>query len=284
MVPSTPLIRRALLEKLPSWGVLVLESHHAPDFHMDWRTHSFLKIVYALSGAGDLLIRDKVFSYGTRDVIVVPPRHRNRVVDAPGAGTSLYVLCIAPEVLRFDRPLIRSFEPGRVRRSAQFANQVERRLRGLLFEQSQSSPQTPLAMVAAALEVLTLVSRQPLETSGEGEGTRTVARREMAAYLEHIQSHFFEASTIDDAAAQAGMSRRRFTQLFREATGTSWLDYVQQRRIAHARRLLVESTTPITSIAFECGFQDVSTFYRVFHRVVGCAPGQFRERHRLEEA
>lgn len=261
----------------------MLESHHAPDFHMEWRTHSFLKVVYALAGAGEVCIRDKVFSYGPRDVVVVPPRHRNRVVDAPGAVTSLYVLCLAPEVLRFDRRLIREFRPGRVRRTAQFANQVERGLRGLLFEQSQSSPQKPLAMVAAALDVLTLVSRQPLETSGEEEGTRTVARREMAAYLEHIETHFFEASTIDDAAAQAGMSRRRFTQLFREATGTSWLEYVQQRRVAHARRLLDESTTPITSIAFECGFQDVSTFYRVFQRVVGCAPGQFRDRHRREE-
>ena len=49
-----PLTKHALQERLPSWGVLVLESHHGPQFSMQWRRHSFLKVVYVLQGRGQL--------------------------------------------------------------------------------------------------------------------------------------------------------------------------------------------------------------------------------------
>ena len=44
--------------------------------------------------------------------------------------------------------------------------------------------------------------------------------------------------SLDTAATSLGLSRRRFTQLFREVTGSSWLNYVRRLRVEHAKRLL----------------------------------------------
>ncbi|MEW4530109.1 helix-turn-helix domain-containing protein [Maioricimonas sp. JC845] len=278
MSDTQSLTRTALPEKLPDWGVLVLESHHAPDFRMEWRTHSFVKVLYALSGSGDVLIRDQSYPWSARDLVVVPPRHRNRLVDAPGSATSVYVLCVATSLLQFDRTFVRQLRPGPVRRSAHLANQVESRLRHLLFEQSRANLQTPVSMVADALQLLALVASQPAPVKRLRDDNREPTfASELDAYLESLSANFFEATTIEAAAAQAGIPRRRFTGLFRERTGVTWLEYVHGLRIDHACRLLRETTTPIPSIAFECGFGDLSTFYRVFRRRCGVSPGRWRE-------
>ncbi|WP_197443745.1 helix-turn-helix domain-containing protein [Maioricimonas rarisocia] len=278
MSNAQPLTRTALPETLPDWGVLVLESHHAPDFRMEWRTHGFVKVLYALSGSGEVLIRDKAYPWTARDLVVVPPRHRNRIVDAPGIATSVYVLCVATSLLRFDPEFACQLQPGQVRRSVHLANQVESRLRHLLFEQSRGSRETPIAMVADALQLLALVASQPRPAGRQkDDSSETPFEGELDAYLESLAANFFEATTIDAAADQAGIPRRRFTELFRERTGTTWLEYVHGLRIDHACRLLRETTTPIPSIAFECGFGDLSTFYRVFRRRCGVSPGRWRE-------
>ena len=74
------------------------------------------------------------------------------------------------------------------------------------------------------------------------------------------------------------VSRRTFTKRFREATGKSWLEYVRGKAIGHAASLLRETSAPIASIAFECGFADVSTFYRQFKARLGVSPAAWRRR------
>ncbi len=88
---------RALPERLPTWGVLVLESHHSPEFTMDWRTHPFVKVVYVLSGKGMFHLGNQTEHFSTGDVIVVAPGTRNRIEDDPSSASSLYVCCIAEE-------------------------------------------------------------------------------------------------------------------------------------------------------------------------------------------
>lgn len=264
----------ALPEELPSWGVLVLESHHAPDFSMEWRTHRFIKVVYALSGSGRILVDDSEFTFRPQDLIVVPPNCRNRIIDDEGSAASLYVLCVDTELVRFDPRFLDRLPMGALASSSQLAASVQRRLRRLLFEQNHASEATPVSMVGDAIQLLSLLIRRPRRSES---AIVSGDREEVAAYIQYLDSHFFEATSIDDAATHLGLSRRRFTDLFKELTGLSWLAYVRRLCVEHAQKLLRETNMPITSVAFECGFDDLSTFYRQFKRHTGVAPGTWRE-------
>lgn len=271
--------RRALAERLPDWGVAVLESHHAPDFHMEWRRHRFLKIVYVLAGAGRLWLDERSIAYRAGDLLVVPPGTRNRLEDAPGEPASVYVLCLSRRHLACDPNVEARLPAGRWPRSATLAKRAERRLRRLLYQQARGERDAPIGMVAEALGLVALLlGSEPRDESPEAD-----ARAEVRRYVRELDSCFFEATTLDGTAEQLGLSRRRFTQLFREEAGETWLEAVRRRAIEHAAWLLAESDATITSVAFECGFQDLSTFYRRFKLVHGCAPAEWRRRQNEED-
>jgi AraC family L-rhamnose operon regulatory protein RhaS len=83
---------------------------------------------------------------------------------------------------------------------------------------------------------------------------------------------------VNEVADALGISRRHFTQLFRKITGKSWLTVVQQHRLNHARRLLRDSDRSITSIGYESGFEDITTFYRAFKAAEGMSPLSWRNK------
>ena len=83
-------------------------------------------------------------------------------------------------------------------------------------------------------------------------------------------------------AAHAGVSERHFLRLFRQELGTTPARYVEQVRIEAARRLLETGDSGLTAVAERCGFGTAETLRRSFHRCVGVAPDQYRQRFRTQ--
>lgn len=86
-----------------------------------------------------------------------------------------------------------------------------------------------------------------------------------------------EEIDLETAAAEAGLSAFHFLRLFREVLGVTPHQYLVRSRLRHAARLLAEPTLPITEIAYEVGFGDLSNFVRTFRRAAGVSPRRFRE-------
>jgi AraC-like DNA-binding protein len=82
---------------------------------------------------------------------------------------------------------------------------------------------------------------------------------------------------LDHWANIAGMGRRTFTRQFRRETGLSLAAWRQQVRLLEALTMLAEGK-PITTVAFDVGYESPSAFTAMFHRVLGMAPSQYFER------
>lgn len=272
---ETLLTDRALPEQLPEWGVLVLESHHSPKFVMEWRTHPFVKIVYVLSGRGTFFLGEKGHDFAAGDVIVVPPGTRNRIVDDPACASSLYVCCVSQSVLRFDVSLITQLPCRVLPREGRFAHRVEKVVRRMVHTQQLTTKMRPISMVIDALKLIQMISEISRETQRIAKGS-TEYRRCVQQYVDSLPSRFFEETSIDATADQLDIPRRTFTKLFAEIAGDTWLRYLRRLAIEHAQHRLRGTDVPIASIAFECGFNDLSTFYRQFNRYSGMSPGEYR--------
>lgn len=81
-------------------------------------------------------------------------------------------------------------------------------------------------------------------------------------------------------AAQAGLQVRTFQRRFINATGMSPADYRQHLRVTEAAVLLERTTQPVDAIAWTVGYQDASSFRKVFRRITGISPGAYRRQVR----
>ncbi len=95
--------------------------------------------------------------------------------------------------------------------------------------------------------------------------------------------HWLQATGAKDhavpaLAARAGLEERTFLRRFRKATGLRPTEYAQHVRIAKAREALEHSRRPVAQIAWEVGYGDASAFRKLFQRVTGLAPADYRRR------
>jgi AraC-like DNA-binding protein len=85
---------------------------------------------------------------------------------------------------------------------------------------------------------------------------------------------------LEDTAAQAGISPFHFLRLFSDVLGVTPHQYLVRSRLRHAARRLADDDSPITDIAYDVGFNDLSNFVRTFHRAAGASPQKFRRASR----
>jgi AraC-like DNA-binding protein len=95
-----------------------------------------------------------------------------------------------------------------------------------------------------------------------------------------IDAHSHRPIDLDDAAAQAGISPFHFLRLFSGVLGVTPHQYLVRSRLRHAARRLADDDSPVTDIAYDVGFNDLSNFVRTFHRAAGASPQKFRQASR----
>jgi AraC-like DNA-binding protein len=95
-----------------------------------------------------------------------------------------------------------------------------------------------------------------------------------------IDAHAPQPIDLETAARQAGLSAFHFLRLFAAVLGVTPHQYLIRSRLRRAARLLAEDDRPVTEIAFDAGFADLSNFVRTFHRSAGVSPGKFRRASR----
>lgn len=94
--------------------------------------------------------------------------------------------------------------------------------------------------------------------------------------LDYLRQNYHKHLSLDDLAAQVFLSKDYFARLFRETTGMPISALLQQIRIEEACKQLVTTDTKIDDIAEVCGFNDIQYFYRIFKKVTGMTPRQYR--------
>lgn len=282
-----PLARKPIAVTFGSAGVFVLESRHDRAFRMEDTTHDFLKVLLVVAGAGVLVhgTRREVLAEGA--VVLVPAGCRHRIED--DRPMSLYAVCVEARVLATLPVSARGLGGVRVFGPANWAADARGLIRQMLHEQTLRRAGGEALLLGLAWQLIGLVLRGVGGAEGSG-GRRgaavrpaplaasSLAKARVAAYARELEQIFFEERQIDGAAARLGLSRRRFTTLFREIAGDTWFNTVRALRLAHARRLLRETGRSVTSICYECGFEDVSNFYRAFRAAERASPDAWRRK------
>jgi len=95
---------------------------------------------------------------------------------------------------------------------------------------------------------------------------------------EFIEAHHAEDLSLGQVAKAVNTSTFYFCKIFKKATGINFTDYVSRVRIERARNLLLNPNLRVSEIAYEVGFQSLTHFNRVFRRIVGQSPSDYRSK------
>ncbi|MBW6533149.1 helix-turn-helix domain-containing protein [Sphingomonas sp. RRHST34] len=94
-------------------------------------------------------------------------------------------------------------------------------------------------------------------------------------FLHETEGKIVEVATL---AARAGLEDRTFLRRFHKATGHTTTEYWQRLRVANAKTKLRDTGLAVDQVAWEVGYTDPSAFRKVFHRIVGLSPSDYRRR------
>jgi AraC-like DNA-binding protein len=126
-----------------------------------------------------------------------------------------------------------------------------------------------MLLVGRFVEILSGWQRRPVEA-------RPCERRRAVEAALWIDANSHEPISLERTAQEFGLSPFYFLRLFTKVLGVTPHQYLIRSRLRRAARLLADDTRPITEVALEVGFGDLSNFVRTFHRAAAVSPRCFR--------
>ncbi len=99
----------------------------------------------------------------------------------------------------------------------------------------------------------------------------------------YIEEHYKEELRLNILAAIVNMTPVSFSRFFHLRTGKTLSDYIVDIRLGFATRMLVDTSTSIAEICYDCGFNNLSNFNRIFKKKKKCSPKEFRDNYKKKK-
>lgn len=95
--------------------------------------------------------------------------------------------------------------------------------------------------------------------------------------FEFMNANFDKPITLKDLSKLVSMTEVSFSRFIKKRTGNTFIDSLNEIRLGHATRMLIETTHSVAEISYNCGFNNISNFNRLFKKKKHCTPKEFRE-------
>ncbi len=264
---------------------------NASAFRHPYHYHPEIELTAVLESRGQRLVGDHLDDFAPGDVVLIGSGVPHQYFRSTGRRARAVVLQFGPalaERVCMDVPEMAGVWRllGRAGRGLHLAGPARVKIAAGLGKLQDLSGGNRFAAFIALLVAMAeasgwreLASRSWVsdEKSGPSSGWR------IAKAGAWIERHFLEPLTQAGAARQVHMSPQAFSRFFRRHTGRTFQRFVNELRIGHACRLLMETDLTVSEVALESGYSNLSNFNRRFRELRGLAPRKFRRSTALAE-
>lgn len=252
------------------------------DFHF----HEFDKIVILISGSVNYMVEGTDYSLKPWDILLV--RHHmihKAVIDVSEPYERIIIYLDSAYVDRFapEGGLMDCFAAAEQRRFCLMRPEESEiaELRGTLERLECTINDTAFGadlMRGTMLTQLMVQLNRIMQRDTSCESSSVEYNEKIAAALSYINENLTKQLSVDELAAMSYLSRYHFMRLFKSQTGCTVHNYIRQKRLVLAARLIREGMSA-SNAAVECGFSDYSAFHRAFTQTFGVSPGKIKERN-----
>jgi len=266
-------------------GVQYIHKRTEQPYKMDFHLHDRYEVYFFISGDVHYLIEKKVYPLAYGDLLLMNSRELHKPTYRSHTPYENIVIHFDPQAVeRYAAPygynLLKCFHdrPQGEHNKIQLLPQQLEELLALYAKMdglfSRPGDGSELLLMTYFIELLVLLNRaftqnlSPLPSS--------VVPEKLAPVLDFIDHHLDHNLTLEALEQQFFMNRYYLSRLFRQSIGSTIHEYILLKRIAYAKKLLHDGHN-VTDACQQSGFNDYSNFIRMFKRIVGVPPGQYRK-------
>ncbi|AGA80698.1 AraC family transcriptional regulator [Echinicola vietnamensis] len=258
-----------------------------------WHYHPELELHYIVKGEGIQYIGDNISSFSSGDMIFLGQNlphtwrcHEDYFVSGSGKNIEAYILQFQPNCFGKDFfQLPETYAIPKLYEKAKHGLNIKGETKRKLERYMQLAVRADnLDRLIHLLQIIkTLCETNEYETIAPGYAYSHLSNLSEMARLEkiytYVMAHYKEEITLDQIASIAYLSKTSFCRYFKTMTNKTFYDFLIEIRISNACKLLIDDRFPIEIICYECGFNNVSNFYRHFKKVTKLTPNQYRNNY-----
>ena len=258
-------------------------------FPLHW--HDEFEIILVTYGQGLFTVNSRTSLCHTGDVIIIPPgsihsieRNQNDYVEYFNILFSFSLLEENPESHCFRNFLTLISESTCLKNylltpENPLTAKIAPLTKDLIDHRDEKYSGYELMIKSRLYEILHHLIKENLsdeKASPQSEREKENARK-LKKVLSYTKEHFAEKISVSEAASQCSLSESRFMTFFKNQTGTSYVQYLNDYRLEAAAAQIQNSHTPETDVALQNGFENISYFIRSFKKKFGCTPLSYRK-------
>jgi AraC-like DNA-binding protein len=256
-----------------------------PAIPFEWHHHPEYELTLTLNSRGWRFVADHIGAYDSQDLVLVPSDMPHTwastsAIDESRPHTALVVwftgtwaLQLADVCPEFSglRRLVKRAKAG-----LSFLQPAGARMESRLPELLSDSPRQRLQTAMELLSELADIEATPLATQITARPQASNESEQLTRVLDLLHRRFADSIRVEDLCSAGNLSPRSLHRLFLRHVGENVSDYLGRLRIGRACMLLVETDRPISVIASEAGFSNLSNFNRRFLEARRMTPREFR--------
>ncbi|GAA4338366.1 AraC family transcriptional regulator [Mucilaginibacter gynuensis] len=257
----------------------------AEGFNAPYHYHREYELTYIVSGTGKRYVGSHMENFGPGDLVLLGPNvpHCWKLEDKQDDACSI-VIQFVPEFLGDD--FFTRHELRHISRLLQKSGNgicfksVNADMKVIMQQFTGNSESfKKLLLLLDALQTLAKSRNQVLlDQHGILPGISMSEQPRINPVFAYLVENFRCHVSLEEAAGIANMTPNAFCKYFKRVTRRTFMDTIIEYRLSYATQLLVQTDKPISAIAFDCGFGDVSHFYKTFKARMQVSPLNYRKK------
>lgn len=248
--------------------------------------HEHMEFIYVKKGAVSIQLNKNIYNASSGAIVVI---NSNDIHSFERICEELEYYCLI-----FDFSVIRSSFTDKCQEdyitplsqnTVLFKNlinddpQLKQCMDEIILEYTQKQSGYELAVKGCIFKLLSLLTRKYINRtlSQKESGYRQKNLLRFKGILEYIEQNFTERIMLEELSSMAGISSYHFCRLFKDITGRSYSDYINNLRLNKAEFLLKSTSMNVTEVALSCGFNDMNYFSRIYKKYKRISPSKVRE-------
>lgn len=263
--------------------LFIVLNHPNAKFDYPVHYHPDYEINLVLNATGTRIVGDTEESFGKVDLVMTGPNLPHAWKSDCKEGHHVITIQFSEKILEF--PILQK------RLFCTIKELLMDSRRGLMFSDVDNSTivdkiirLTRLQGFQTALEFFSIlydlsISNRQVLVSNQYDRHSIVSSaksRRIMKVCQYIDDNYEDPIKLSDVASLVGMSESAFSHFFKKKTGCSFIDYLNNIRISKAALMLSDTTNSINEICYSCGFNNSSNFIRIFKKIKGMTPSEYR--------